>query len=236
MRLVANVFPSLAVDNVGQVGFLKAELRRKLGVCYSARRVEAAYFTHKIVCQNGTAMGFTQLHSALVNGVCNVLFLGAKKKMLWIDAWGVIARMADLQSAVIHTVVENIGVLVRAIAFSLVPKAAIAIWCPERNPLPAFIRTAFINMIPEQLVNRFVFVAADKTKGSSLDSSLGTDISFSEVGKLPATALAVAVWDFLCGVGDDIITHVKVSYGTLAGQRDGDTSPLLFVKVHYNAV
>ena len=146
--------PTETQDYSSDGAFCYSELLGKFLLSNSSGCIKTHNFNYFILCKNVLRMFFPimiwgRLVPLFLKHILDIVLMGAKKKVLWIAAWWIVATMKDLQFAVKFSTSKQI----RNSGSMLIPpfpvKTSIAFCKLSSGPRPAFFLTLLSHRFPE---------------------------------------------------------------------------------------
>ncbi len=233
--------PCLAAQHVTHAAVTNAIFPGKICHGYAALIVAFSHFYNLLVGEFCVRMIFPPLVALLGYFIRHVIGARTQKMMRWITTWWVVAMMAD------HKVVWNWAIrqFVRdamsqkRLAAGTDVDSSIAHWVCASLPVPAIIGAENVDMRPESIGNgpKAGIVSMNKPQWLTFYMAASVFIPFRYASLLPASAVAISVWNFFWGFVRGMITHVN-SLLSAVGHSVGllAQSPRFFVvsQVYYS--
>lgn len=143
--------PLLAKNNIRNGHFGYAIFGGQCTLRYASHRKPLANFSDLLATKFCMAVSFAACIPLLLAHVAQVVGVSAKKKMVWISAFWVIATMAHYNASRDGTKVEHVGNTGRMMSNALPMGTAVSVPVKVTTPLPAFVRAALDNFLPETI-------------------------------------------------------------------------------------
>lgn len=136
------VFPRASLDDGVDVRLRDAESNGEFIPRYAGSG-GLANSRHYFSCQFGHAVSLAMGHPAFAGGILNVVSHCSKKQVLGIDAWRVIAPMADGQAFWYGAYVQFVGYAMRLALLAFDGKRPVSVMKARRRPFHASVRQRF---------------------------------------------------------------------------------------------
>ena len=187
----------------------------KLALKKIAGSISEACLDNLFVSKFGTGMIHTVVVTIFCNLIRHIISMRSEKQMTRVAARRIVAFMANYHFVGDRAVGEFIGNTMRKSRFSgALSDANPAISGFEFGclPFPAIMRSALVYILPKANFEwaKVSVMTADKSARFSFNPTASSIIANRYFSFLSATAVAITVWDFICGRVRGMLIHVNL--------------------------
>ncbi len=212
------MFPTKTANNMPYSSWTNTILACQRSNCFAISM--ALPNRNNIACNKFTTVfiaAFWWIRSPFVGFVSMIFGKCPQKEMIWVNAYRIVAFVANIQSIRYRTVMNLITEAMRGDALSININFSIAITFLGCLPFPAITRITDRDFFPETSCwglgsSASILVTIDKFTRFTFLQSVAYAIVLNNISLFSASAMAVSIGDFLRGCFCGMIGHVISSF------------------------